>query len=427
MIAYCKKILTNPYIEKWYWGFLLQGAIVLGLAPILIPVIVGKNNGSLEAGVVVAAFYLGQLASPFFGIIADKLSWHKVLYLGSYVIMGLSVFAFILTNSTLLWFILSLIIGLSAGAGNTISAMYIVEITPHQQWDQRIGWLQTFYGTGQALGLFAAALFATTTGGGMTFAALLMIPGFFLSWRKIPKIINSADKQNPQDEDLPHKLSRHSHTLHSPLGHYQQLTIKELKIFSKDFLNSFGILLLSWFLATFGLWLFMNLYPLLMEKSYKIAASTSSTYYAVFATIGAFAYAPSGTLGKKIGNNKVLFIGMLMLFLSLLGLSILCYSFEREWKYFVPAAFAMIPIAWSPLIVAGTALASELTTIGQGAGLGLFNAMTALSSVLAALAAGWIAHHWDYPTVTCTAAVLALLGIITLIPVLVKNLTLKTE
>ena len=126
-------IIKSSYIAKWYWGFLLQGAIVLGLAPILIPIITGRICGAFEVGVVVAAFYLGQLASPLFGVFADRYKLYKFLYLASYLIMGASVIGFVLVHTVALWFMLALIIGLSAGAGNTISAMYIVEVTPHKR------------------------------------------------------------------------------------------------------------------------------------------------------------------------------------------------------------------------------------------------------------------------------------------------------
>ena len=109
-----------------------------------------------------------------------------------------------------------------------------------------------------------------------------------------------------------------------------------------------------------------------------------------------------------------------MLFLSLAGLAILCYTGKEQWGILVPIAFAMIPVAWSPLIVGGTALASELTPFGQGEGLGLFNAITALSSVIAAFAAGYIAHRWGYPVVTIFASVIVLIGMLTFVPVMKK-------
>ena len=412
-----QKLLTSEFIEKWYWGFLLQGAIVLGLAPILLPIIVGSKSGAIEAGMVVAAFYLGQLASPLLGSLADRFNMYKKIYLGSYIVMGLSVIGFVFATEVTSWFLLALLIGLSAGAGNTLSAMYIVEVAPHTEWDQRIGWLQTFYGTGQALGLFAAAAFASTASWGMIFAGILMLPGFLLSRRTIPTINHHAPFHT-REHHIPHHLSRRSHSIFAPFHRYQRITTLALKEFLRGITGKFGLLLLSWFLLTLGMWLFMNLYPLLMAKSYNISAGVSSTYYAIFASVGAFVYAPSGMLGRKIGNALVVFCGVIMLFVSLLGLTILCYTGKDDWWFLVPAAFAMIPIAWSPLIVGGTALASELTPFKQGEGLGLFNASFALSSVIAAVLAGFIAHKWDYPTVTLVATVFAGTGLILFLPLL---------
>ncbi len=412
-------ILHSKYVEKWYWGFLLQGAIVLGLAPILIPVIVGSKQGPVEAGVVVAAFYLGQLASPLFGSLADKYNIYKKIYLGSYILMGLSVIGFVFAQGVGLWFLLALIIGLSAGAGNTLSAMYVVEVAPHEEWDQRIGWLQTFYGTGQALGLFGAALFACAADYGMIFAGVLMLPGFLISRVTVPSIYTASFEH--AHKHIPHHYSRRTRSVFAPFHRYQIITTIAMRDFIRGIVGRFGLLLLSWFLVTLGMWLFMNLYPLLMEKSYNISAGISSTYYAVFATVGAFVYAPSGILGRRIGNALVVFVGIVMLFVSLLGLAILCYIGETEWWLLVPAAFAMIPIAWSPLIVGGTAFASELTPFSQGEGLGLFNASFALSSVIAAVLAGFIAHRWDYPTVTLVATVFAGVGMLIFLPLLAKS------
>ena len=411
-----QNILTTKYIEKWYWGFLLQGAIVLGLAPILLPIIVGHKRGPIEAGLVVAAFYLGQLASPLLGSLADKFKLYKPIYLGSYIVMGLSIIGFICVDQVPLWFLLALLSGLSAGAGNTLSAMYIVEISPHEEWDQRIGWLQTFYGTGQALGLFAAAVFAGIATYGMIFAGILMLPGFFLSRKSIPIISSPA---NPgSHKHIPHHYSRRSKSILAPFHHYQTITTLALQNFLQKIISHFGLLLLSWFLLTLGMWLFMNLYPLLMEKSYNISAGLSSTYYAIFATVGAFVYAPSGILGQKLGNALVVFCGIIMLFASLLGLTLLCHTGRADWWFLVPAAFAMIPIAWSPLIVGGTALASELTPFSQGEGLGLFNASFALSSVIAAVLAGFIAHNWNYPAITLTATIFTGAGMLLFLPLL---------
>jgi hypothetical protein len=42
------------YSERWYTGYAFQGAVVLGIIPILLPLVVAKAGGAAQAGVVIA-------------------------------------------------------------------------------------------------------------------------------------------------------------------------------------------------------------------------------------------------------------------------------------------------------------------------------------------------------------------------------------
>ena len=52
--------------------------------------------------------------------------------------------------------------------------MFIVEYKPKQEWDARVGWLQTFYGIGQAAGLGLAAYLQARPELGLMVSAGLM-------------------------------------------------------------------------------------------------------------------------------------------------------------------------------------------------------------------------------------------------------------
>ena len=58
--------------------------------------------------------------------------------------------------------------------------------------------------------------------------------------------------------------------------------------------------------------------------------------------------------------------------------------------------------------VSGTALAARLSPVGEGQGLGIFNAVTAVAGVLGAVLGGWAAGLWGYSAIL----ILALLGVI---------------
>lgn len=129
---------------------------MLGLAPILLPLLV-ESAGLENVGLVVAALYIGQVLSPVLGNLADRTWRYNLLYLAGYALLAAGCSGFALSNMTLLWAIFAFVMGTGVGASNTVSYSYIVEFHPRKEWDERLGWLQTFYGTGQSMGLMVAA------------------------------------------------------------------------------------------------------------------------------------------------------------------------------------------------------------------------------------------------------------------------------
>ncbi|MGE9291897.1 MAG: MFS transporter, partial [Puniceicoccales bacterium] len=162
--------------DPWFWGYLFQGAVILGIAPILIPIIVGKNGSASAVGLVVGAFYLGQVFSPIIGKVADDMRWFAGFFLGGFVLIAVGCVGFILFDSTGPWVVCALLQGVGAGMTNTTAFSYIVEFRPHEEWDGHLGWLQTFYGTGQAIGLLLAALLQSDVVFGMVLCGILMVP-----------------------------------------------------------------------------------------------------------------------------------------------------------------------------------------------------------------------------------------------------------
>lgn len=409
-------IQWKRYSEPWYGGYAFQGAVVLGVAPILIPIVVGKAGGSAAAGVVVAALYMGQLTAPLLGSLTDRLQLHRLVYFMGYGLLALGLALFPWLEGVGFWFALAFLQGMGAAATNTVSAMFIVETRPKDEWDPRIGWLQTFYGLGQAVGLGLAALLQMSPEMGMMLAAGLMLPGIWLGRVGLPR---------PETHAKPAGQPKFSRRMHSPprsplgmLHRYESLFCKEARQALLFWRSAFGLYLFSWFLVMLGTWLIYNLYPLLMQSSFGIDASLSSVYYAVAAGIGIFFYAPSGTLGNRIGDGEVVMLGTLMSLVSAGGLAALAFMPSSLNIWLVPSFFILMPVAWSPLIVAGTAFTAQLATFEEGAAVGVFNATTAIGSVLAAFGAGYVAEYLGYNMVLALATVLMLLGAAVLLPVM---------
>lgn len=403
------------FSQRWYFGYAFQGAVVLGIAPILLPIIVNQSGGAAQAGFVVAAFYIGQLLAPAMGMFADRTGLHRLTYLSGYAMLAVGLALFPAVTGLWFWLGLSFLQGAGSAATNTVSAMFIVEWKPKGEWDPRIGWLQTFYGTGQAVGLGLAALLQLRPEIGLMAAALLMLPGVFFGRMDLPR---AQDHAQPDDTDFDTRTHMRARTPLPQTHRYERFLISHMHQFTREAKTPFGIFILSWFLTMLGSWLIYNLYPLLMRSAYDIQAGPSSLYYALAAFLGIFAYAPSGMLGKRVGDGRVVMAGVVMTFISQCGLSVLAFVHTGLNHWLVPLFFILQPVAWSPLIVAGTAYTAQLTDMEEGAAVGLFNATTAIASVLAAFGAGLLAQYLSYKAVPVVGAVLVLAGAAALLPIM---------
>lgn len=403
------------YSERWYTGYAFQGAVVLGIIPILLPLVIDKAGGAAQAGSVVAAFYVGQLMAPILGAFTDRSGLHKTVFLSGFAMLAVGLTLFPMASSLPFWLILSVLQGAGSAASNTVSAMFIVEWKPKEEWDQRVGWLQTFYGAGQAIGLGLAALLQMNPEYGLLFAALLMIPGFVLGRRNLPA---AADRTVPDSLKLERKKHRAPRSLLPQTHHYDGVAVEHILQLVKEAKTPYGIFIMSWFLIQFGTWIIYNLYPLFMKSAYSIDAGASSIYYALAAFLGIFAYAPSGKIGTKIGDGKVVMIGTIMTFVSQLGLGALAYVDTGMNSWLAPIMFILQPVAWSPLIVAGTAYAAQLAEMEEGPAVGIFNATTAIAAVLSAFAAGFLAESFGYASLPVVGTVLVLIGGIVLLPIM---------
>ncbi|MBK1630477.1 hypothetical protein CKO31_06900 [Thiohalocapsa halophila] len=415
-------------MSPWYGGYAFQGVVVLGTAPILLPLIVGGAAGPAEAGLVVAALYIGQLAAPMFGALADGSGRHRLIYAAGYLLLAVGLGLFPLAQTVLEWFVLALMQGLGVAATNTVASMFIVEFRPKAEWDRRIGWMQTCYGIGQAAGLGLAALLQQAPTLGMLASAALMLPGLLFGLLGTPRGRRAAQQQGPAkpaaQSPAQHQAEGAASRHHAPPrqilphGHIGPASGALLGRFLADLRSPYALFMLCWLLVMLGTWLIYNLYPLLMQQVYGVGAGASSVYYAIGAGIGVFAYAPSGVLGQRIGDGAVVLIGSLMSLASVGTMAALAIWQPAGVAVLGPLAFVLLPVAWSPLIVAGTAWAAQLSTMNEGEAVGILNSTTALASVAAAFGAGVLASRFGFDAVLYLAAAAMVLGSLLVLPLL---------
>ncbi len=405
------------YSEFWYSGYAFQGAVVFGTGAILMPIVVNNAGDAAKAGTVIGSFYIGQMFAPLMGAITDRTGWHRAFYLSGYVLLAVGLAVFPFTKLLWFWMTLAFLQGVGSGTSNTVAAIFIVEYKPKLEWDARVGWLQTFYGIGQAAGLGLAAVMQARPEIGLLVSAGLMVPGMVLGARGLPP---SAGYHKPTKVEFSRRLHRPPHTIYSILHRYEGTISNNMKRLYQEWRSVFGVYITGWFFVMLATWLIGALYPLLMKSAFDLSYSMSSLYYALGAVIGIFAYTPSGTLGKRIGDGWVVIIGTVMTLISFAALATLAYVHSGFNQWLVPVMYILIPIAWSPLIVGGTAWAAQLATFEEGEALGSFNATTAVAAVVAAFAAGLLAHKFGYGMILIIAAGTSLLALVCFIPLMAQ-------
>ena len=403
------------YSQFWYSGYAFQGVVVFGTAGILMPIVVNNAGDAAKAGMVIAFFYIGQMLAPLMGTITDRTGWHRLFYLSGYVLLGIGLAVFPFTELVWFWAALAFIQGVGSGTTNTVAAMFIVEYKPKAEWDVRIGALQTFYGIGQAVGVGLAAVLQARPEFGLVFSAGLMIPGMVLGARGLPA---PQARQKAEKAEFSRRSHRPPRTVYSILHRYEGAVLNNVKRLFREWRSAFGLYMTGWFFVMLTTWIIGALFPLLMKSAFSISYGRSSMYYALGATIGIFAYMPSGTLGKKMGDSWVVIIGTIMTLASVTALAVLAHVHTSLNEWLVPVAYIPIPIAWSPLIVGGTAWAAQLATFEEGEALGIFNANTAVASVISAFTAGLVANKYGYDMVLIIGAVASLLALCCFIPLL---------
>jgi MFS family permease len=402
------QIPWRKWVEPWYFSYALLGAMLAGLAPILLPLAVSRTGTPAEVGLVMAAFNLGGLAAPLWGGLADRYRLHRLLLVGGLLVVtaGMALFAF--SQSASAWLVLALVQGIGVAAASTVANLFIVEEHDRSEWDVRIGWLQTFYGAGQVAGLLAAGILSRfNLNAGLLVAAGVTALAAVLGWlttRTPPK----------KSETRPVLLQAAPHgewAMNSPQRMYHFLNLNGLKHLGEVVRSSFGLFIALWLISFAGAAGVFSLFPVWMEKVYSVNSTVSSTGFALAAALGLALYTPAGNWTRRFGAGPVLRIGMAVRLLAFLGLLILGVSgLPLGWLALI--LFMLIVLAWSPITVSGTDWAARLSTIGEGEGLGVFNAATAVAGVAGSVLGGWAAGQWGYPAVSILGAVGVVIGLV---------------
>jgi MFS family permease len=256
---------------------------------------------------------------------------HRWLFASGLLTTALGLAAFHATTAMTAWVGLALLQGIGASGAATMAHLPVVEAHPHSEWDERIEWLQTFYGGGQVGGLALAAVL--TQGGHLHFgllaaaslAALAVLP----AWLSTPMPPGSVSPRPA----LPH-LSRHSEWPHSaPHRRLHHLSWQALSQGGQHLRAPVVLFLCSWLVAFIGSSAFFSLYPVLMQCLYGVSPGRAAAGSAIAYTVGLALYSPAGAWSEHHGPTRVLhwaFSARLLAFCGLFGLEVTHFE-DRGW------------------------------------------------------------------------------------------------
>jgi len=268
------------WVRPWYVAYAILGAMASGLEVILIPAAVARDGGtSAQIGLVVAMINIGVLASPLWGLIAERQHAHRVVFFCGFALAGAGFLGFALGDGVIVWMICAFLIGLGVGAANTMAGLFVVAFTPQKEWNRRIGWMQIFNATGQICGLLVAGMFLPRHG--MLIAAALIIPALIFGRYGLPAGVSRSSGDAPS-----------AAATRQPIGLADGW--RYLAALRTAFFTRFTVFLLGWFIIVAATALLYALYPVLMLKVFGISVAAGATLYAVAATLRVPLYGLAG-------------------------------------------------------------------------------------------------------------------------------------
>jgi MFS family permease len=294
-----------------------------GMFPILIPLLALKRFASVcQVGLVMAAYNMGGLMAPIWGSVADRYGIHRGLLSGGLIITSIALAALSIANIFAVWLGLALIQGIGVFVAMTVGNLFIVEIHPKAEWNERIGWLQTFNSGGQVSGmLLAAALSQIDLSSSLLIAASLIAVAVLPSCLT-PKVSHDKAEYRSASHYHDHLCHRTQESAHFPVKHFRINLSRHLNSArNTQFEHFMGV----WFLCVAGASAIYTLYPAMMQQMYGIGQELLSLTFVVAMGLSVFLYAQAGHLAHRFGPTRVLrsFLGVrLMAFISFFFLEI---------------------------------------------------------------------------------------------------------
>jgi len=413
-LALALRILAAPrrYIRPWYVAYLLLGVVDAGLLPMLLPLTVEARSHSLATvAYVMGAYNFGLLASPLWGMLAERLNAYRNLFLAGFLITAAGIIGMVLLKELPSWLVSAIALGAGSGGVATLATLFIVDFTDRVEWEARLGWLQSFNASGQVVGLMLAAAFAGVDNSvALWVCVALLLLAMTVGGVGLP-LSQWARPVAPAGQPTLHlhlniRALALAPNLSLPSGvglHFLHLNFPGLRNLCQAVRTPFGRFMLSWFVLALAVAAFFSFFPLLLAESYDISPRTTAMIYAVTSAVGIAVYLSTSHLTARYGAARIYRYGLALRIMGF-GLLLVPFLISLESRFlFGTAGFALIVLTWPLLSVSGTDLAARLTPFSEGAAMGLLNASLALATALGIACSGPLVANWGYKTIPSTA------------------------
>ncbi len=417
-LEHLRQVLAEPkrWFSTWFLAYGVLGAVSSGLLPILLPLMIVALTHHLSwVAYVMGGFNLGLLTSPLWGGLVDRFHLHRLVFFAGFVLLAAATVSMPFLANVWIWAGLAFLAGMGTSAAATVASLFVVEFDPPAHWEPRLGWLQTYNGSGQVLGLLLAGIFVANFRLGLFACAALIVPALWFGARGLP-----AASQNNAVERLGANLRRLDWRFLAQFGRpmlpgggilrfSHHLSLRGILRSGEVLHTRFGRFLFSWFIVAFGVAAFFSYFPVAMQKAYAVSPALTSSAYAITAAIALVLYSVGGQLAGRFGAGRVYRWSLL---LRLLGFCFLFIVFVLPFPKSVMGllGFILIILAWPLQSISGMTLTARLTPFSQGAAMGLFNASGAIATVIGTFLGGPLISWLGYPVLSGMAILGVLAG-----------------
>jgi MFS family permease len=387
----------SPWIEPWFLAYACLGVVQGGMLPMLLPLSAG---GSTHAGAIVGVMNLAGLTAPFWGHLADRRRLHRQVLLGGMLVALAALLLMPLQLGLPLQTMAAAVLGIGFAAANTVANMFIVEVRPRDEWNDRIGALQALIAVGQVVGLLLAGAIGGRYALAYAVAAALVGASAPIAWLTLRGV------------QLP--VRRDAAAAHPPIGGegwagspQRMFHIPTWRGFRKllaELEAPFARLMIVWFAAFIVISAALTMLPLALIRGFGVSTGLPATTYAFAAGASLAIFPLAAWISKERGARPVLKAGFAVRTVAITVLAV-AFSSTAGGVPLALAGFVLLVLAWPLLSVSGAALAAQLAPGEKGEALGLFNASSSLASAIGAFLGGWATDKFGYGAVCMAAAI----------------------